>query len=54
MSATLETTPEQIAALAARPAGEPVLMVNLLKFKTQVAWSPTFGTGRRSHRTCNA
>ena len=34
MSATLETTPEQIAALAARPAGEPVLMVNLLKFKT--------------------
>lgn len=34
MSATLEATPEQIAALAVRPADEPVLMVNLLKFKT--------------------
>ncbi len=34
MGATLETTPEQFAALAARPADEPVLMVNLLKFKT--------------------
>ena len=33
MSATLEATPEQIAALAVRPADEPVLMVNLLKFK---------------------
>ena len=35
MGATLETTPEQFAALAARPADAPVLMVNLLKFKTQ-------------------
>jgi uncharacterized protein (DUF1330 family) len=26
-------TPEQIAALAARPADEPVVMVNLLKFR---------------------
>jgi len=34
MSTTLETTPEQFAALAARPADAPVLMVNLLKFKT--------------------
>ena len=34
MSATLEATREQIAALAVRPADEPVLMVNLLKFKT--------------------
>ena len=33
MSATLETTPEQFAALAARPADAPVVMVNLLKFK---------------------
>ena len=34
MSTTLEATHEQIAALAVRPADEPVLMVNLLKFKT--------------------
>jgi uncharacterized protein (DUF1330 family) len=34
MVARLEVTREQIAALAARPADEPVLMVNLLKFKT--------------------
>jgi uncharacterized protein (DUF1330 family) len=34
MVARLEVTPEQIAALAARPVDEPVLMVNLLKFKT--------------------
>jgi uncharacterized protein (DUF1330 family) len=33
MSTTLDTTPEQFAALAARPADAPVLMVNLLKFK---------------------
>lgn len=33
MSATLETTPEQFATLAARPADAPVVMVNLLKFK---------------------
>lgn len=33
MSQALETTPEQIAALMARPADAPVLMVNLLKFK---------------------
>jgi uncharacterized protein (DUF1330 family) len=32
MSAPLEPTPEQMAALAARPADEPVVMVNLLKF----------------------
>ena len=30
---TLEPTPEQIAALAARPADAPVVMVNLLKFR---------------------
>jgi uncharacterized protein (DUF1330 family) len=34
MSTTLEPTPEQFAALAARPAAAPVVMVNLLKFKT--------------------
>jgi uncharacterized protein (DUF1330 family) len=33
MSTTFETTPDQIAALLARPADAPVLMVNLLKFK---------------------
>jgi uncharacterized protein (DUF1330 family) len=30
---SLEPTAEQFAALAARPADEPVVMVNLLKFK---------------------
>jgi uncharacterized protein (DUF1330 family) len=30
---SLEPTPEQFAALAARPADAPVVMVNLLKFK---------------------
>ncbi|WP_231994773.1 hypothetical protein [Mycobacterium sp. ACS4054] len=34
MSSPLEPTAEQFAALAARPANEPVVMVNLLKFKT--------------------
>jgi uncharacterized protein (DUF1330 family) len=33
MTSLLEPTPEQFAALAARPAGAPVVMVNLLKFK---------------------
>ena len=33
MSASLEPTPEQIAALAARPADEPVVMINLLQFR---------------------
>lgn len=33
MSISLEPTPEQFAALAARPADAPVVMVNLLKFK---------------------
>ena len=31
---SLEPTPEQFAALAARPAHAPVVMVNLLRFKT--------------------
>jgi uncharacterized protein (DUF1330 family) len=34
MSSGLEPTTEQFAALAARPADAPVVMVNLLKFKT--------------------
>ncbi|MEE6178039.1 DUF1330 domain-containing protein [Mycobacterium sp. 050134] len=34
MSTSLEPTPEQFAALAARAADAPVVMVNLLKFKT--------------------
>jgi uncharacterized protein (DUF1330 family) len=33
MSSLLEPTPEQVAALTARPADAPVVMVNLLKFK---------------------
>ena len=33
MSASLEPTSEQMAALAARPADAPVVMVNLLKFR---------------------
>jgi len=33
MSTTLDTTPQQFAALAARPADAPVVMVNLLQFK---------------------
>jgi hypothetical protein len=33
MSSSLEPTPEQFAALAARPADEPVVMVNLLQFR---------------------
>jgi hypothetical protein len=33
VSSSLEPTREQIAALAARPADAPVVMVNLLKFK---------------------
>ena len=31
----LEPTPEQFAALAARPADAPVVMVNLLKFRPE-------------------
>jgi uncharacterized protein (DUF1330 family) len=34
MSSALEPTSEQFAALAARPGDAPVVMVNLLKFKT--------------------
>ena len=34
MSTTLGPTAEQFAALPARPADAPVLMVNLLRFKT--------------------
>jgi uncharacterized protein (DUF1330 family) len=33
MSPAAEPTPEQLAALAARPAAEPVVMVNLLQFR---------------------
>jgi uncharacterized protein (DUF1330 family) len=33
MSASLEPTSAQIAALAARPADEPVVMINLLQFR---------------------
>ena len=33
MSSSLEPTPEQFAALAARPADAPVVMVNLLTFR---------------------
>ena len=40
MSTTLETTPQQITALTARPADAPVLMVNLLKFKQPGGLAP--------------
>ena len=53
MGATVETTPEQFAALATRPADAPVLMVNLLKFKAQGGRRLTSGTGGRSRRTSN-
>jgi len=33
MSSSLEPTQAQIAALAARPADEPVVMINLLQFR---------------------
>jgi uncharacterized protein (DUF1330 family) len=33
MSSSLEPTAEQLAALAARPADEPVVMINLLQFR---------------------
>jgi uncharacterized protein (DUF1330 family) len=33
MGASLEPTPEQIAALAGRPADQPVVMINLLQFR---------------------
>jgi uncharacterized protein (DUF1330 family) len=33
MTPSLEPTSEQIAALAARPADEPVVMINLLQFR---------------------
>jgi uncharacterized protein (DUF1330 family) len=33
MSPSLEPTPEQFAALAAQPADEPVVMINLLQFR---------------------
>jgi uncharacterized protein (DUF1330 family) len=33
VSSSLEPTPEQIAALAARPADAPVVMINLLRFR---------------------
>jgi uncharacterized protein (DUF1330 family) len=33
MSASVEPTQEQMAALAARPADAPVVMINLLKFR---------------------
>src|SRR3954453_20089585 len=32
---TMEPTPEQLADLAARPADQPVVMVNLLTFKLE-------------------
>jgi uncharacterized protein (DUF1330 family) len=33
MGASPEPTPDQFAALAARPADEPIVMINLLQFK---------------------
>src|SRR5262245_8024746 len=50
MSASLEPTPEQIQALAARPADEPVVMINLLQFRAerrQTELPPIYAGGRR-------
>ena len=33
MSATVDTTPEQLTALAARPTDTPILVINLLQFR---------------------
>jgi len=38
MGSSLKPTPEQFAALAARPVDAPVVMVNLLKFKQAGGW----------------
>jgi len=35
MSSSLEPTPEQVEALAARPADAPVVMINLLQFRAE-------------------
>ena len=35
MSSSLEPTPEQLEALAARPADAPVVMINLLHFRAE-------------------
>jgi uncharacterized protein (DUF1330 family) len=35
MSSSLEPTPEQLEALAARPADAPVVMINLLQFRAE-------------------
>ena len=35
MSSSLEPTPEQLEALAARPAEAPVVMINLLQFRAE-------------------
>jgi len=35
MSPSLEPTPEQFAALAGRPADAPVVMINLLQFRSE-------------------
>jgi uncharacterized protein (DUF1330 family) len=43
---SLAPTPEQFAALAARPADAPVVMVNLLKFKTPVGLERYLQYGR--------
>ena len=44
---SLAPTPEQFAALAARPADAPVVMVNLLKFKPRAEYED----GSDSHLT---
>lgn len=50
MSITLETTRERFAELAERPFDAPVVMVNLLKFKTPGAGSVICGTRWRWRR----
>ena len=50
VSAALEPTSEQIQALVARPADEPVVMVNLLQFR-EAGERATCATPRKSVRT---
>ncbi len=47
----LEPTPEQLGALAARPADQPVVMINLLTFKVDGGWESylRYGEGVAPH-----
>jgi hypothetical protein len=53
MGASLEPTPDQFEALAARPADAPVVMINLLQFRADGGREVICVTRRRSPRTSN-